>query len=89
MIQLKDAIKSAVRDVTTRHEYTDAKSMNENKMNTKTESIVKRLKEDSEYQKFFQATMKMFGVKSPKELSDKKKKEFFNYVDKNYKAKSE
>ena len=37
MIQLKDAIKSAVRDVTTRHEYTDAKSMNENKMNTKTE----------------------------------------------------
>lgn len=69
--------------------YTDAKSMSENKMNTKTESIVKRLKEDSEYQKFFQATMKMFGVKSPKELSDKKKKEFFNYVDKNYKAKSE
>ena len=69
--------------------YTDAKTMSENKMNTKTESIVKRLKEDSEYQKFFQAAMKMFGVKSPKELSDKKKKEFFNYVDKNYKAKSE
>ena len=65
------------------------KNLKENNMNTKTESIVKRLKEDTEYQKFFQATMKMFGVKSPKDLSDKKKKEFFNYVDKNYKAKNE
>ena len=31
-----------------------------------------------------------FGVSSPDELgSDEKKKEFFNYVDKNYKAKAE
>lgn len=66
-----------------------SESTKENKMNTKTESIVKRLKEDTEYQKFFRSTMDKFGVKSPKELSDKKKKEFFNYVDKNYKAKSE
>lgn len=64
-------------------------TINESKMNTKTESIVKRLKEDTEYQKFFKSAMDKFGVKSPKELSDKKKKEFFNYVDKNYKAKSE
>ena len=65
------------------------KNLKENKRNTKTESIVKRLKEDTEYQKFFKSAMDKFGVKSPKELSDKKKKEFFNYVDKNYKAKSE
>lgn len=64
-------------------------SLEENKMSTKTESIVKRLKEDTEYQKFFRSAMDKFGVKSPKELSDKKKKEFFNYVDKNYKAKGE
>jgi hypothetical protein len=64
-------------------------TLNENKMNTKTESIVKRLKEDTEYQKFFKSAMDKFGIKSPKDLSDKKKKEFFNYVDKNYKAKSE
>ena len=32
--------------------------------------------------------MKKFGIKSPDELgSDEKKKKFFNYVDKNYKAK--
>jgi len=34
--------------------------------------------------------MKKFGISSPDELeSDEKKKKFFNYVDKNYKAKSE
>jgi len=34
--------------------------------------------------------MKKFGISAPDELeSDEKKKEFFNYVDKNYKAKSE
>ena len=42
-----------------------------------------------EYQKFFQSAMKKFGIKSPTELDDKKKKEFFNYIDKNYDAKNE
>ena len=55
----------------------------------KTESIVKRLKEDTDYQEFFKGVMKKFGVKSPKELSGEQKKKFFNYVDKNYKAKGE
>jgi hypothetical protein len=51
--------------------------------------IAQRLREDSAYKDFFKATMKKFGVESPKELTGAKKKEFFNYVDKNYKAKSE
>lgn len=41
------------------------------------------------YQKFFQAALKKFGVKSPAELEGDKKKEFFNYVDKNYEAENE
>jgi len=41
------------------------------------------------YQKFFQAALKKFGVKSPAELEGDKKKEFFNYVDKNYEADNE
>ena len=46
--------------------------------------------EEGDYEKFFQAAMKKFGIKSPDELgSDEKKKEFFNYVDKNYQAKAE
>jgi len=44
---------------------------------------------DGEYEKFFQGAMKKFGIKSPSELSDDEKKKFFNYVDKNYKAKNE
>ena len=45
--------------------------------------------EEGDYEEFFQKAMKKFGIKSPAELDDDKKKEFFNYVDKNYKAKSE
>jgi hypothetical protein len=43
-----------------------------------------------EYEKFFNSAMKKFGVDSPADFKDDaKKKEFFNYVDKNYKAKEE
>ena len=46
--------------------------------------------EEGDYEQFFQSAMKKFGIKSPDELGDdEKKKKFFNYVDKNYKAKSE
>jgi hypothetical protein len=67
----------------------DFLALNEDEMNIKTESIVKRLREDANYKEFFLKTLKMFGAKSPKDLSADKKKEFFNYVDKNYKAKAE
>jgi len=45
--------------------------------------------EENAYEKFFQSAMKKFGISSPDELEDDKKKDFFNYVDKNYKAKNE
>ena len=45
--------------------------------------------EENAYEKFFQGAMKKFGINSPDELDDEKKKDFFNYVDKNYKAKKE
>ena len=38
------------------------------------------------YKKVFDAALKKFGVKSPAELQGEKKKEFFDYVDKNYDA---
>ena len=38
------------------------------------------------YKKVFDAALKKFGVKSPAELKGDKKKEFFDYVDKNYDA---
>jgi len=45
-------------------------------------------KED--YEKFFAAALKKFGVDSPAELkTDEKKKEFFDYIDKNWEGKGE
>jgi hypothetical protein len=56
----------------------------------KTAHIIKKLKEDTAYQEFFQKAMKKFDISSPTDLKDpEKKKNFFNYVDKNYSAKSE
>ena len=43
----------------------------------------------AKYKAFFDAALKKFGVKSPAELEGDKKKEFFNYVDKNYEAQNE
>jgi len=55
--------------------------------------IVKRLKEDSDYQGFFLNALhkhnEKFGTKGISDMSDEEKKEFFNYVDKNYKGKTE
>jgi len=46
---------------------------------------IKEKKGDKEaYQKFFNSALKKFGVKSPAELKGDKKKEFFDYVDKNW-----
>ena len=44
---------------------------------------------EGDYEEFFQKAMKKFGISSPDELEDDKKKEFFNYVDRNYQAKNE
>lgn len=56
--------------------------LNENEMETKI------TEDDTKYAKFFRSALEKFGVSSPAELGDKKK-EFYNYVDKNYQAKQE
>lgn len=45
--------------------------------------------EEGDYEAFFQKALAKFGVSSPDELDDEKKKELFNYVDANYKADNE
>jgi hypothetical protein len=45
--------------------------------------------DSEEYQKFFNAALKKFGVSSPDELDDDKKKDFFNHVDKNWQGDNE
>lgn len=44
----------------------------------------------AEYQAFFKKTLEKFGVSSPADFdSEEKKKEFFDYIDKNYKGEKE
>lgn len=57
---------------------------------SKGSKIIKRLKEETEYQTFFKKAMDKFKISTPADLKDPvRKKEFFDYIDKNYKAKDE
>ena len=53
----------------------------------KTERMMFR--EDDDYKAFFKKAMKKFNVSDIEDMSDSDKKDFFNYVDRNYKAKNE
>lgn len=53
------------------------------------EMIHQVIKEETGYQEFFKSALKKFGVNSPADLDDDKKKEFFNYVDANWEGKGE
>tara|TARA_R110001583_G_scaffold59311_4_gene176525 strand:- start:3026 stop:3634 length:609 start_codon:yes stop_codon:yes gene_type:complete len=46
-------------------------------------------KDGDEYQKFFKSALKKFGVTEPDKLEGDKKKEFYDYVDKNWKSDAE
>lgn len=50
------------------------------------EEVEEESPKQAKYKKVFNAALKKFGVKSPAELEGDKKKEFFDYVDKNYDA---
>ena len=46
-------------------------------------------REEDDYKAFFKKAMKKFNVSDIGDMSDSDKKDFFNYVDRNYKAKKE
>lgn len=51
------------------------------------EDSKKILQDGKDYEEFFKAALKKFGVESPADFkSDEEKKKFFDYVDKNYKG---
>jgi hypothetical protein len=52
------------------------------------EKIDNYLSEET-YKEFFSKKLKEYGVSSPNELDDSKKKEFFNMIDKEWKGKKE
>lgn len=79
MSTLQQRLESAYEDIGgTLNKYYDVGSM------------VTEAASGEDYQKFFQKAMKKFKIQEPSDLeSPKDKKKFFNWVDKNYIAKSE
>jgi hypothetical protein len=66
------------------------KKSGENPDGTVTKEDSKRqLTDEQKYKEFFASALKKYGVESPQDLDKEKRKEFFNYVDKNYKATNE
>ena len=55
----------------------------------KSEDSAPDFKEDDGYKEFFQKALKKWGVSSPGDLEDKDKKDFYDYVDRNWKADKE
>ena len=53
------------------------------------ESVTEETGDKEEYQKFFNAALKKYGVSLPDDLDDEKKKDFYNYVDANWKGDNE
>ena len=53
------------------------------------ETVSEETGDKEEYQKFFMAALKKFGVSEPDKLPDDKKKEFYNYVDANWEGDNE
>jgi len=46
-------------------------------------------REGDDYKSFFKKAMKKFGISSPADIKPEDEKDFYNYVDRNYKAKKE
>jgi hypothetical protein len=55
----------------------------------KSMKLTQLIEQEKEYKEFFKSALKKFGVSSPADLDTEKKKEFFTYVDNNWKAKNE
>ena len=66
-----------------------AEDVDEEEIEDDKEKADEQSEKQKKYQKFFNAALKKFGVKSPAELEGEKKKEFFDYVDKNYEGDNE
>lgn len=87
MDTLQQRLEACYEDIgETLGKYYDINGM-VNEVNEATEA---NPEQEKEYRKFFTKSLKKFKVKGPEDLeTDKQRKKFFNYIDKNYQAPSE
>ena len=83
MSQLQQRLEACYEDIgSTLNKYYDVGSM--------ISEATSEAGAGQDYQKFFQKAMKKFKIQEPADLADdKSKKKFFNWIDKNYVAKTE
>ena len=98
-LEVCQAIINSISD----RKLNDAREMRETTMNAKVSNALIERRDvvalelgqsiseaETDYDTFFKKAMKKFGISSPGDLkSEEDKKEFFNYVDKNFKGKNE
>ena len=70
------------------HEWHDKKG-NEHRVKNRDKRMHEVTGDKEEYTKFFNSALKKFGVTSPSQLKGKKEKEFYDYVDANWKGDDE
>jgi len=84
--------EEAEKKLRTKYKYTDkmiAKLKEESVEEGEDQEEQELSPKQKKYQAFFQKALKKFGVDSPSELEGDKKKEFFDYVDKNWEGEDE
>ena len=69
--------------------YYNIKEINEGKKGSIKEWVTRSSLHEESYQEFFQSALDKYGVETPSKLADDKKKEFYDYIDKNWNAKEE
>ena len=69
--------------------YYNIKEINEGKKGSIKEWVTRSSLHEESYQEFFQSALDKYGVETPSKLADDKKKEFYDYIDKNWDAKEE
>jgi hypothetical protein len=80
----KDA-KSSIRALRTIEKSKMTKEEKESRRGEALADIAAITQMNESYKSTFNAALTQYGIKSPSELDEEKRKEFFNFVDKNYK----
>jgi hypothetical protein len=88
---LQQRLESAYEDIgTTLNKYYDVSGMVSEAVSSKEDASSKMKPDGKDYQNFFSKAMKKFKIQNPGDLeSEKQKKKFFGWVDKNYTSKAE
>lgn len=83
MSEFEQAVRSGVRKALREEKSQQTVSESEIRGAIR-ETIQELLTEDDDYQNFVDSVMEVLNIDSPQDLTEEGRKEFFNYIDRNY-----